>query len=79
MLIPQTFGAPVTHRLRNRTILGGQSNIYVHHIHAEGACFVWVVEDVQHAAVREWAFLTEFERQLVDSFVSSLRSQAHII
>ena len=58
---------------------GGQSNIYVHHIHAEGACFVWVVEDIQHAAVREWAFLTEFERQLVDSFVSSLRSQAHII
>ena len=78
MIIPQTFGASVTRRLRNRTILGAQSNICVHHIHSDGVCFVWEVGDVQCAAVREWEFLTEFERQLVDSFVSSLRSQAHI-
>ena len=51
--IPQSYGAPVTYRLSNRTILGGQPKIFVHHIHQEGVCVVSFVDNVQQAVVRE--------------------------
>ena len=76
--IPQSFGAAPVHRLRNRVILGRPSQVFVHHIHEDGVCFVWQDEEQQYYATREWGFLTVFEQELVDYFVSSLRARSLI-